>query len=175
MVEHILADHLALHDTGLREVGADEGALLVALEQLGGFRVIGGNSTVEEHGRNVLFLDGVHQGFGGADRAGLNEVDDHGVRAGDQSGIDIVGLGLLIRVGILVNDRQALRFHRGVQSGTHAGEIHVAKRIPRHIGFTFSRRDTAEHGKTQRASQHLGNKLFHGKHLFFLFQRESSR
>ena len=63
----------------------------------------------------------------------------------------------------------------GVQSGTHAGEIHVAKRIPRHIGFTFSRRDTAEHGKTQRASQHLGNKLFHGKHLFFLFQRESSR
>ena len=35
-------------------------------------------------------------------------------------------------------------------------------------------RDAAQHGQAQRAGEHLGNKLFHGKHLFFLFQRDSS-
>lgn len=124
--------------------------------------------------KDVLFLDGVHQGFGGADSAGLNQVHDHSVRAGNQSGVDIVGLGLLVRVGILVNDRQALGFHRRIQRGTHAGEIHVAERVPGHIGFTLSSRDAAQHGQAQRAGEHLGNKLFHGKHLFFLFQRDSS-
>ena len=174
VLKHILADHLALHDARLGEVGADEGALLIALEQLGSLGVVGGNRTVEEHGRDVLFLDGVHQGFGGADSAGLNQVHDHSVRAGNQSGVDIVGLGLLVRVGILVNDRQALGFHRRIQRGTHAGEIHVAERVPGHIGFTLSSRDAAQHGQAQRAGEHLGNKLFHGKHLFFLFQRDSS-
>ena len=175
MLEDILANHLALHDAGLGEVRANEHALVIALEQSLSLGVVGGNRAVEENDRQVLSGNSVHQILSRSDCTGLDQVDDDGIRTGNQSGVDVVGLRLLIGVGVLINNLQTLCFHRGIQSGTHAGKIDIAERVPRHIGFTFSRSDAAEHGQTERAREHLGNKLFHGKHLFFLFQRDSSR
>ena len=69
------------------------------------------------------------------------------------------GLGLLIGVGVLHLEGQALSGHSLFKSGTHAGEINVTEGVPG--DDSLIRGSEADHGQAEHHRHHQSNKLFH--------------
>ena len=166
-----LGNDFALEGAGLTSIGANVANLVRELH------VFLARLTVDEHNRDAGGVGLLNDGRGG--RA-LHEVQNHNVNIVGDEAVNLVGLLGLIVLAVHHGDvlsRDAAVFGQITnQLSAIQGHEVVGKLINRNADLRsrlLSSRHAANHNDEQ--SHHQSKNLFHGKHLFLLFQRESSR
>ena len=112
---------------GLGSVGADEGALLIAVDHL-----IVGDLAVEEDDGDTGGLSGLNSVLSGIGRGSLNDVDDQQVSAVGDGGVDLVGLLGLVASTVIVGVVHAHSLELLIHRAADAGDVHVRVVIVEH-------------------------------------------